>query len=50
MKDSHGHCPSPAASECCFDSLSLQERLEEFLVGLLGLLAQLLLPLPPQSL
>lgn len=46
------HCPRPlpAVSECSFDGLSLQERLEEFLVGLFGLPAQLLFPLPPQNL
>lgn len=46
----HCHCPSPAVSKGSFDSLSLQECLEEFLIGLFGLSAQLLLPLPPQSL
>lgn len=46
----HWPCPLPVVSKCSFDSLSLQKCLEEFLIGLLGLPAQLLFPLPPQSL
>lgn len=37
-------------SKCSFDSLSLQECFEQFLIGVSGLASQLLLPLPPQSL
>lgn len=37
-------------SKCSFDSLSLQERLQEFLISLFGLPAQLLFPLPPHRL
>lgn len=40
----------PAVPKCSFDSLSFQECLEKFLIGLLGLLVQLLFPLPPQNL
>lgn len=43
-------CTLPAVSKCSFDSLSLQESLEEFLIGLFGLPTQFLFPLPPQSL
>lgn len=42
--------PLPVISKCSFDSLSLEECFEEFLVGVSGLTAQLLLSLPPQSL
>lgn len=40
----------PVVSKCSFDSLSLQECFEEFLIGLFGLPAQLLFSLPPQNL
>lgn len=43
-------CRLPVASKCSLDSLSLQECLEELLISLFGLPAQLLFPLPPQSL
>lgn len=46
----HWPCILPVVSECSFDSLSLQECLEEFLIGLFRLPAQLLFSLPPQNL
>lgn len=40
----------PLIPESCFDGLSLQERPEEFFIGLSGLAAQLLPPLSPDGL
>jgi len=50
LSQSHFHCHSPVITKGSFDSLSLEECLKKFLIGLLGLTRQLLLPLPSQSL